>query len=148
MAKPVFHTSNMLKKELRDCQDEKFDIMSQVLKEIQLSDNIQTALNEDATRLLNYKLSDRKYTNLVSLEEDIKPPILKQRTKPPKFLLERKKDETLKPDVMDFWSPEDFVTEKPKTDFKVHLHYRDNDDEQDKESFDYLLDTYRRNEYH
>lgn len=142
LSKPTLNTSNELKKQIQDLQ-ENADL-SRILKEMRLSENVQAALNEEAARLLNYKLSDRKYTNLISLEDEIQPPILKHRSRP--AYIGRKKDESLKPDVREFWSPEEFITEKPKMNFKVNLHDEDDVDEEEKESFDYLLDTYKRNE--
>ncbi|XP_066910838.1 uncharacterized protein [Clytia hemisphaerica] len=145
LANPTLHTTNLLKKQLDACVNQEFDY-EKTLKEIELSDSFNTRINEEMTCLLNYKLHDQKYTNLTSIKDD--SPDLKSIAVQRKTLYKpRKKKIDTKPDLKDFYEEENFITEKPCTDFGLDFDedfYGNDTDNENELDNDYLFYMYRK----
>jgi len=130
-----------LKRQIRDCQDAKLSL-DRALKEIQLSDTLNTDINEKMTGVLNYKMDEKKYSNLTSIQDDAsKPERIAMQRKATKYTpSEKKKKMIFDPEPMDFWDDKDFVREEPFSDFE-----RDWGDIINKESSDGDDDDYLKN---
>ena len=97
--------------------------VERALAEIKLSDSFNTQINQKMTPLLNYKLTDRKYTDLPPIDVDpTKDLALVYPKKSKPYVPREKKDsKVFKPDLKDFWSHNNFVTENPFCDFEKHF---------------------------
>ena len=105
---PTFHTTNLIKRKLVNNESQELDVQ-RAMQELQLSDSFNIQMNEKMTCLLNYKLEDRKYTNLtpidVDKDTDLKSMVLQRRNINKHYLTKEKKDvKIFQPDLKDFWS--------------------------------------------
>ena len=96
------------------------------MQELELSDSFNAQMNEKMTHLLNYKLEDRKYTNLTPIDvdedADFKSMVLQRKNINKHYLSKEKKDAKIfQPNLKDFWSEKVFVIEKPFTDFDIRF---------------------------
>jgi len=117
---------------------------TKTLKEIQNTNLIQRSISEQNSNVLNYKLTDTKYKDLISIEVDENElQFKKQKIK----FKSKEKQLNGKPNIFDLWNKEDFITETPKLDFNIELN---NDDEiidkKEEDDFEFLFDLYKCNE--
>ncbi|XP_057302287.1 uncharacterized protein LOC130636553 [Hydractinia symbiolongicarpus] len=142
LSNPSLHTTNLLTREIEENRNRNFDV-AKALQEIQLSESVQNTIGEEVTTVLNYKPTDRKYKNLTSLNVEADDVIIpKTRT----LYKEKNKDCSLKPDIKDLYFPEDFVTEKGKTDFDVNIP-DEGKEECCENKYSFLFDLYECQEY-
>ena len=152
---PIFNSTNLIKRRLLDNEHQELNV-ERAMQELQLSDSFNTQMNEKMTCLLNYKLNDRKYTDLPSIntdtDTDLKPMTFQKKVIDKYYLPKEKKDKKIfQPDLKDFWSDKDFVVEKPFSDFDIQFdttrdYHQPDEGVGTQENHDYLFYMYNKND--
>ena len=141
LSNPSINSSNKLIYQIEENKTKRFSA-TKTLKEIQNIPTVQTHINEETSNLLNYRLHENKYKDLISIDVDEKD-LIKGKAKPrlkPRY----KPVVTEKPDVFEFWEDMNYVTETAQLDLDVNLEYKEEEDRYG--DFDFLFSLYELQE--